>query len=95
MKLDDDLAVWAAAVRLPAPEAEAIFQRVVDTPAPVATTKPGLDPSWWRGFNAGFAARMTASMRPAHRRAALPGQSSAPLGGGVLRLNARKRSWLA
>ena len=71
MRLDDDLAAWAAAVRLPAPEADAIFRRVVDTPVPVATTAPGLDPSWWREFNAGFATRMVASTRPARRRAAL------------------------
>jgi hypothetical protein len=74
MRLDDDLAAWAAAVRLPAPEADAIFRRVVDTPAPVAAPAPGLDPSWWREFNAGFATRMIASTRPAHRRAALSGQ---------------------
>jgi hypothetical protein len=71
MNLDDDLAAWAAAVRLPALEADAIFRRVVNTPVPVATTQPGLDPSWWREFNAGFATRMIASTRPAHRRAAL------------------------
>ena len=71
MKLDDDLAAWAAAVRLSEAGADAIFQRVVDTPAPAATTKPGLDPSWWREFNAGFAARMIASIAPVHRRAAL------------------------
>ena len=71
MRLDDDLAAWAAAVRLPEPEADAIFRHVVDTPAPVATTAPGLNPSWWREFNAGFATRMVASTRPARRRAAL------------------------
>jgi hypothetical protein len=79
MNLDDDLAAWAAAVRLPAPETDAIFQRVVDTPVPVATTKPGLDPSWWREFNVGFATRMIASTRPARRRAALTGMCSARL----------------
>jgi hypothetical protein len=70
MKLDDDLAAWAAAVRLTAPEADAIFQRIVNTPAPAAIAKPGLDPSWWRDFNARLAARIIASTRPAHRRAA-------------------------
>lgn len=71
MNLDDDIAAWAAAVRLPAPEADAIFRRVVSTPAPVATTRPGLPPSWWREFNAGLAARTIASTRPVYRRAAL------------------------
>ena len=40
--------------------------------APAAA--PSLDPSWWRGYNAGFAARMVASTAPvrlaAGRRAA-------------------------
>jgi hypothetical protein len=70
MTLDDDLASWAAAVRLPAAEADEIFRRVVATPALVAVTQPGLDPSWWRTFNSGFATRMVASTRPARRRAA-------------------------
>ena len=63
MNLDDDLAAWAAAVRLPAPETEAIFQRILATPGPAATTRPGLDPSWWHQFNADFATRMIASTR--------------------------------
>jgi hypothetical protein len=70
MTLDDDLAAWAATVRLPAPEADEIFHRVVATPVLAAVTQPGLDPSWWRTFNAGFATRMVASTRPARRRAA-------------------------
>jgi hypothetical protein len=64
MNLDDDLAAWAAAVRLPAPETDAIFQRILATPAPVTSSRPRLDPSWWREFNAGFATRMIASTRP-------------------------------
>jgi hypothetical protein len=75
MNLDDDLTAWAAAVRLPAIEADAIFRRVVDTPVLVTTTPPRLDPSWWREFNAGFATRMIASTRPAGRRAALARQA--------------------
>ena len=75
MSLDDDLAAWAAAVRLPDADAAAIFQRIVASPvvapiAPVAATGPAaaaarLKPSWWRGYNAGFAARMVASTTPA------------------------------
>jgi hypothetical protein len=70
MSLDDDIAAWAATVRLADAEADAIFQRIVQTPvsaAPVGT--PRLDPSWWRGYSAGFAARMVASTRPARRAA--------------------------
>jgi hypothetical protein len=70
VNLDDDLAAWAAAVRLPDADADAIFQRITATPAgpavaagPVVT--PPLKPSWWRGYNAGFAARMVASTSPA------------------------------
>ena len=62
MSLDDDIAAWAATVRLSDSEAAAMLQRVTARPAPAA---PGLDPSWWRGFNASFAARMVASTRPA------------------------------
>ena len=73
MSLDDDLAAWAAAVRLPDADAAAIFQRIVAAPvapavAPVAAARPAaaprLKPSWWRGYNAGFAARMVASTAP-------------------------------
>jgi hypothetical protein len=44
MSLDDDLAAWAATVRLTDTDAEAIFQRIVlrgtVSPAPAATTAP-------------------------------------------------------
>jgi hypothetical protein len=69
MNLDDDLAAWAAAVRLPDDQADAIFQRIVRAPEPVSAGKAGLDPSWWREFNAGFAARIIASTRPVRRAA--------------------------
>ena len=67
MSLDDDLAAWAATVRLPDADAAAIFQRIVTAPvalsvAPAAA--PRLAPSWWRRYNAGFAARMVASTAP-------------------------------
>ena len=52
MSLDDDLAAWAAAVRLPDAEADAVFRRIVATPVPVLR----LDPSWWQDFSARFAA---------------------------------------
>jgi hypothetical protein len=65
MSLDDDIAAWAATVRLTDTEADAIFQRIVSTPAPVPATAPRLDPSWWRNYTAGFAARMVTSTRPA------------------------------
>ena len=76
MSLDDDLATWAATVRLPEADAAAIFQRIVASAAgPAAPAEraiapverpaaPSLDPSWWRGYNAGFAARMVASTAP-------------------------------
>jgi hypothetical protein len=67
VSLDDDLAAWAAAVSLPEAEADAIYQRIVRTPAPAAV--PRLDPSWWRDFTAGFAAQMIVSTRPARRAA--------------------------
>jgi hypothetical protein len=69
MSLDDDLAAWAAAVRLPDAEADAIFQRIVATPAPAPAAVPRLDASWWRDYTAGFAARMIVSTRPARRAA--------------------------
>jgi|HubBroStandDraft_2_1064218.scaffolds.fasta_scaffold27953_3 hypothetical protein len=71
MSLDDDLAAWAGAVRLPDADADAMFRRIIASPAgpavapaagPVVT--PRLAPSWWRGYNAGFAARMVASTAP-------------------------------
>jgi hypothetical protein len=69
MSLDDDLAAWAASVRLPETEAAAIFERIVRTPVAASSSSPPvaparLDPSWWRHFSAGFAARMVASNRP-------------------------------
>jgi hypothetical protein len=73
MSLDDDLAAWAATVRLPDADAAAIFQRIVAAPsglsvAPPAAAPPAAAPrlsaSWWRRYNAGFAARMVASTAP-------------------------------
>jgi hypothetical protein len=77
MSLGDDLAAWAATIRLPEADAAAIFQRIVASAArpPTAPAGPAaapagpaaaarLDPSWWRGYNAGFAARMVASTAP-------------------------------
>lgn len=79
MSLDDDIAAWAAAARLPADDAEAIIRRIVATPPPgtvtapathvLATTAAGLDPAWWRQHSAGFAARMVASTAPARSAA--------------------------
>jgi hypothetical protein len=75
MNLDDDLAAWAATVRLPDAEATVIFQRMVRTsvPAPPVTrvtrvTLP-LDPAWWQQFTADFTARMVSSTRPVRRAA--------------------------
>jgi hypothetical protein len=66
MSLDDDLAAWAASVRLPDADAAAVFRRIVATPVAPApdAAAPRLKPSWWRGYNAGFAARMVASTAP-------------------------------
>jgi hypothetical protein len=69
MSLDDDLAAWAATVRLPDAEADAIFQRIVRTPVPAAGTGARLDPSWWRHFTADFTSRMVSSTRPVRRAA--------------------------
>jgi hypothetical protein len=81
MSLDDDLAAWAAAVRLPDAEADVIFRRIIATPVPVAgpaavpvpgparAAVPRLAPSWWGDFSAGFAARMIDSTRPVRRAA--------------------------
>jgi hypothetical protein len=63
MSLDDQLAAWAATVRLPDSTATEIYQRIVGT-TPPAYTSPGLDPTWWRRYTADFAARMVASTRP-------------------------------
>jgi hypothetical protein len=65
MSLDDDIAAWAATVRLPDAEAAAIFQRIVSTPQPAPASPPRLHPSWWQQYSAGFAARMITSTRPA------------------------------
>lgn len=74
MSLDDHIAAWAATVRLTDADADAILRRIVATPvrsgtvqAPRAT--PALAPSWWRKYNAGFAARMVASTSPVRRAA--------------------------
>jgi hypothetical protein len=67
MSLDDDIAAWAATVRLPDAEAAAIFRRITGTPAPPVT--PRLDPSWWPHFTADFTARMVASTRPVRQAA--------------------------
>ena len=79
MSLDDDLAAWAAGVRLPDDEADAIFRRIIATPVPVPgpaavpsparAAVPRLAPSWWGDFSAGFAARMIDSTRPVRRAA--------------------------
>lgn len=77
MSLDDDLAAWAAAVRLPDDEADAIFRRITATPVPVPGPVPGpasaavprLAPAWWGNFSTGFAARMVDSTRPVRRAA--------------------------
>ena len=74
MSLNDDLAAWAATVRLPDVGAAAIFRQIIASPAelapasgpaaPPAAAAPKLKPSWWRGYNAGFAARMVTSTAP-------------------------------
>jgi len=72
MNLDDDLAAWAATVRLPAADADAIFARIIASSpgsaalavTPLLDPAPQLDPGWWRGFNAGFTSRMVASTAP-------------------------------
>jgi hypothetical protein len=69
MSLDDDLAAWAATVRLGDAEAGDIFQRIIQTPVHVQAETPRLAPSWWRGYTADFAARMVTSTRPARRAA--------------------------
>lgn len=69
MNLDDDIAAWAATVRLTDAGADAIFQRIVQTPMRSSAPPPALAPSWWRSFNAGFATRMVASTVPDRRAA--------------------------
>jgi hypothetical protein len=62
--LDDDLAAWAATVRLPDTEADAIFHRITGSPAPTRRITSPAEPSWWRHFTADFTARMVSSTRP-------------------------------
>jgi hypothetical protein len=69
MSLDDHIAAWAATVRLADTDADAIFTRIVATPPRSAEATPRLAASWWRDYNAGFAARMVASTR-------LPGRAA-------------------
>jgi hypothetical protein len=69
MSLDGDIAAWAATVRLSDAEADDIVGRIVQTPVRSPEQPPRLDPSWWRGFTADFAARMVASTRPVRRAA--------------------------
>ncbi len=74
MSLDDHIAAWAATVRLPDADADAIFARILATAVAGTTVRsaavpPSLAPSWWRTYNAGFAARMVASTVPARRAA--------------------------
>ena len=69
MSLDDALAGWAAAVRLPAATAEDIFQRIVAAPVPASAparvpAPAALEPAWWRRYTSDFTARMVASTRP-------------------------------
>jgi hypothetical protein len=71
VNLDDDLAAWAATVRLSDADADAMFRLIIASPANAAVAPaagpdvtPRLKPSWWRGYNAGFAARMVASTAP-------------------------------
>jgi hypothetical protein len=68
MSLDDTLAAWAATICLTASTAASICQQIVTTPAGRAISE-GLDPAWWRGFTAGYTARMIASTRPPVRAA--------------------------
>jgi hypothetical protein len=67
--LDDDLAAWAATVRLPDPDAEAIFRRITHSPTPSHRITRQVDPTWWRHFTADFTARMVSSTRPARQAA--------------------------
>jgi hypothetical protein len=69
MSLDDDLAAWAAAVRLTDADAEAIFQRIV-LQGTVAATAPATAPA----ATAPSAARKAAK---AERKAARPRAATA------------------
>jgi hypothetical protein len=64
MNLDDALADWAAATRLPDTTAAEIYQRIIATPAPAALAGPGLNPGWWRRFTAECAVRVITSTQP-------------------------------
>ena len=64
MNLDDALADWAAATRLPDAAAAEIYQRIIAIPAPSAPACPGLNPGWWRRFTAECAARVINSTQP-------------------------------
>jgi hypothetical protein len=63
MSLDDTLAAWADAVRLPATATADIYRQIIMTPAPARTVSPGLDPAWWRRHTAGFTVLMVTSTR--------------------------------
>jgi hypothetical protein len=67
--LDDDLAAWAATVRLPEADADAMFRRITATPVPSHLITGQVDPSWWRHFTADFTARMVSSTRPIRQAA--------------------------
>lgn len=68
--LDDDLAAWAASVRLADTEADAIYRRITSTPPPPSRRlTPQADPSWWRHFTADVTARMVSTTRPARQAA--------------------------
>jgi hypothetical protein len=62
--LDDDLAAWAATVRLPDADADAIFRRITATPTPSRRITRQVDSVWWRHFTADLTARMVTSTRP-------------------------------
>jgi hypothetical protein len=64
MNLDDALADWAAATRLPDTTAAEIYQRIIATPAPSGLAGPGLNPGWWRRFTAECAVRVITSTQP-------------------------------
>lgn len=59
MSIDDAIAGWADAVRLPEPAAADVYRRIVATPraAPLAAT-------WWRDYTVEFTGRLVRSTRP-------------------------------
>ena len=67
--LDDDLAAWAATVRLPDADAAAIFRRITGAPTPPRLVTPQVDPAWWRHFTADFTARLVSTTRPVRQAA--------------------------